>query len=225
LRCTSRFENRARRDGHRRIAGVDEAGRGAWFGPVVAAAVILDPERPVRGLKDSKLLDPETRESLARQIRARAWAWRVAAVDAGRIDLWNILQASREAMRRAVLGLALRPDLLLIDAVNIDVPIPQRAIIHGDALSVSIAAASILAKVERDSLMQGWDAVFPQYCLGRNKGYGTPEHYAGLESGGVTPLHRRSYAPVAERALFPSVADPDTDQLPLPLDLRCGARG
>lgn len=203
MRCTFRWERRAYRERRRWVAGVDEAGRGALFGPVVAGAVILDPHRPIRGLNDSKLLDPRTRQRLAGLIRERAVAWAVAAVDAGWIDLLNIYQASREAMRRAVLKLDPQPDLLLVDALRLDLPVAQQPIIHGDALSVSIAAASILAKVERDLLMQEWDRVFPAYGLGKNKGYTTPDHRASLEAFGPTPLHRRSYAPVAAVSLFP----------------------
>ena len=219
-RCTGRFEKNACRAGRRWIAGVDEAGRGALFGPVVAAAVILDPARPIRGLNDSKLLDPETRSRLAIEIRRRAVTWKVAAVDAARIDMVNIYQASREAMRVAVLGLDPKPDLVLVDALCLDVPMAQRAIVHGDARSVSIAAGSILAKVERDALMQEWDRVFPQYHLGQNKGYATREHLAGLESHGPSPLHRRSYAPVAAFSLFPVTGEEglDAEQLSLPLE-------
>jgi len=203
VRCTARFEKRAYRSGYCRVAGVDEAGRGALFGPVIAAAVVLDPRRPIRGLNDSKQVEPETRCRLAEQIRERAAAWAIAAVDAARIDVLNIYQASREAMRLAVLDLRPLPDLLLVDALKLDLPVAQRAIIHGDALSVSIAAASILAKVERDRLIEDWDRVFPEYGLGRNKGYTTPEHLASLGAHGASPLHRRSYAPVAAASLFP----------------------
>lgn len=200
-----------------RIAGTDEVGRGALFGPVVAAAVILDPARPIRGLNDSKQLDRETREELAPKIRERALAWSVAAVDAGRIDWINIYQASREAMREAVTNLAILPDLLLVDALKLDLPMPQRAIIHGDALSVSIAAASILAKVARDAMMREWDAVYPGYALASNKGYATPDHRAGLKAYGPTPLHRLSYAPVADVSVFP-VAAGMAEQYLLPLE-------
>src|SRR5205085_8605809 len=132
MRCTARIENRARRDGFRRIAGTDEVGRGALFGPVVAAAVILDPGQPIKGLNDSKQLDPETRQELAPLIRQRAIAWSVAAVDSGRIDWINIYHASREAMKLAVAGLDPQPDLLLVDALKLDVTMPQQALIHGD---------------------------------------------------------------------------------------------
>ena len=196
LRCTLRYEKRAWESGARLVAGVDEVGRGSLFGCVVAAAVILDPAYRVRGLRDSKLLPPERREVLAQRIREHAVAWAVAAVDAARIDQINIYHASRAAMRDAVMLLAPAPDHLLIDALKIDCDMPQDAIIHGDALSASIAAASILAKVERDRMMCEWDAVFPQYGLAAHKGYSTPKHLAALRELGPTPLHRQSFAPV-----------------------------
>ena len=196
LHCTLRYEKRAWQSGARLVAGVDEVGRGSLFGCVVAAAVILDPAYRVRGLRDSKLLLPERREVLAERIREHAVAWAVAAVDAARIDQINIYHASRAAMRDAVLQLAPAPDHLLIDALKIDCELPQNAIIHGDALSASIAAASILAKVERDRMMCEWDAVFPQYGLASHKGYSTPKHLAALRELGPTPLHRQSFAPV-----------------------------
>src|SRR5262252_1243037 len=196
LRCTLRYEKRAWASGARLVAGVDEVGRGSLFGCVVAAAVILDPAYRVRGLRDSKLLEPERREILAERIREHAVAWAVAAVDAARIDQINIYQASRAAMREAVLRLAPAADHLLIDAVKIECDLPQDAIIHGDALSASIAAASILAKVERDRMMCEWDAVFPAYGLASRKGYSPPTHLAVLRELGPTPLHRQSFAPV-----------------------------
>jgi ribonuclease HII len=194
--CDSRFERKARQAGHRSIAGVDEVGRGSLFGPVFAAAVILDPERPIRGLRDSKQLDAERRETLAGRIRERAVAWAVAGADVFEIDHLNILQASRLAMRRAIEKLTAPADYLLVDAVTVDLPLGQHAIIHGDARSQSIAAASILAKVERDACMVRWHAVFPEYSLDANKGYGTPEHIKALEEFGPTSLHRFSFEPV-----------------------------
>ena len=196
LRCTLRYEKKAWASGAHLVAGVDEVGRGSLFGCVVAAAVILDPAYRVRGLRDSKLLLPERREVLAERIREHAVAWAVAAVDAARIDQINIYHASRAAMREAVLQLAPTPDHLLIDALKIDCEMPQDAIIHGDALSASIAAASILAKVERDRMMCEWDAIFPEYGLASHKGYSTPKHLAVLRELGPTPLHRQSFAPV-----------------------------
>lgn len=196
LRCTLRHEKRAWAAGARLVAGVDEVGRGSLFGCVVAAAVILDPAYRVRGLRDSKLLAAERREVLAERIREHALAWSVAAVDAARIDQINIYHASRLAMREAVTLLAPAADHLLIDALRIDCEQPQVAIIHGDAVSASIAAASILAKVERDKMMREWDAVFPAYGLASHKGYSTPRHLAALRELGPTPLHRLSFAPV-----------------------------
>jgi ribonuclease HII len=196
LRCTLKFEKQAWAAGAKLVAGVDEVGRGALFGPVVAAAVILDPAYRIRGLRDSKLLSAERREELAIRIREHSIAYAVAAVDAARIDQINIYQASRLAMLHAVRQLASAPDYLLIDAVKLDCDVPQRSIIHGDALSVSIAAASILAKVERDRMITAWDPVFPMYALASNKGYGTPPHIAALRQHGPSPLHRQSFAPV-----------------------------
>ncbi len=196
LRCTLRYEKKAWECGALRVAGVDEVGRGSLFGPVVAAAVILDPGYRVRGLRDSKLLEAERREVLAARIRQHAIAWALAAVDAARIDQINIYQASLVAMREAVLQLVPAADHLLIDAVKIDCELPQKSIIHGDALSASIAAASILAKVERDRMMCEWDAIFPVYGLASHKGYSTPRHLAALREHGPSPLHRQSFAPV-----------------------------
>jgi ribonuclease HII len=196
LRCTLRYEKNAWASGAVLVAGVDEVGRGSLFGPVVAAAVILDPAYRIRGLRDSKLLPPERRELLAPRIREHAVAWAIAAVAAARIDQINIYQASRLAMHDAVMRLQPAADHLLIDAMRLDCELPQRAIIHGDALSASIAAASILAKVERDRMMCEWDAVFPEYGLASHKGYSAPKHLAALKQYGPTPLHRQSFAPV-----------------------------
>ena len=196
LRCTLKFESKAWQAGARMVAGVDEVGRGSLFGPVVAAAVILDPKYRIRGLRDSKLLPAERREVLAERIREHCLAWAVAAVDAARIDQINIYQASRLAMRDAVMRLQPLADHLLIDALRLDCDLPQRAIIHGDALSASIAAASILAKVARDRMVCEWDAIFPVYGLASNKGYSTPRHIAALREHGPCPLHRQSFAPV-----------------------------
>jgi ribonuclease HII len=203
--CTFAYEDAARLDGYRHIAGVDEAGRGCLFGPVYAAAVILDPDRPIDGLNDSKQLDEGRREELAGLIRERALAWAVASSSVAEIDRINILQASRLAMRRAVEALAVPADFLLVDATTVDLPLAQRNLVHGDALSRSIAAASILAKTSRDALLRELDLVYPGYGLASNKGYGAPEHLAGLDRLGVTPEHRLTYAPVRERmqpALF-----------------------
>jgi ribonuclease HII len=196
--CCSRFERAARKLGWTRIAGLDEAGRGALFGPVVAAAVILNPKRRIVGLDDSKKLTAERRVELAERIREHALAWAVAEVDAQRIDAWNIYQASRQAMTAAVQHLTIQPDYLLIDAMELDVLMEQQSLIKGDARSVSIAAASILAKTHRDTRMEAWDAIYPLYGLARHKGYATPDHLEALRRYGPTPLHRYSFAPVRD---------------------------
>jgi ribonuclease HII len=196
LRCTLKYEKTAWASGAKLVAGVDEVGRGSLFGPVVAAAVVLDPCYRIRGLRDSKLLPAERREVLAERIREHAVAWSIAAVDAARIDQINIYHASRLAMHEAVSLLKPASDYLLIDAMRLHCDVPQQPIIHGDALSASIAAASILAKVERDRMMSEWDPVFPIYGLASNKGYSTPKHLAALREHGPSPLHRQSFAPV-----------------------------
>ena len=211
--CCSRFEREARKLGWMRIAGLDEAGRGALFGPVVAAAVILNPKRRIVGLDDSKKLSPERRAELAPRIRAHAIAWAVAEVDAQRIDAWNIYQASRQAMTAALMQLSVQPDYLLIDAMQLDVMIEQKSLIKGDARSVSIAAASILAKTHRDARMEAWDAIYPQYGLARHKGYATPDHLEALRQFGPSPLHRHSFAPVRDAKCWAAGAT----QTPLPL--------
>jgi len=197
LKCTTMFEKAAWHSGARLVAGVDEVGRGALFGCVVAAACILNPADRIRGLRDSKLLPEEVREQLAVRIRQRAIAWAVAEVDAAIIDRINIYQASLLAMKLAVERLQPRPDFLLVDAATLDFACAQKKIIHGDALSASIAAASILAKVHRDALLRAWDPIYPQYDLASNKGYATPRHKRALHEHGPSPLHRQSYAPVA----------------------------
>jgi ribonuclease HII len=190
------LEREARARGFSLVAGADEAGRGSLFGPVFAAAVILDPDRPVRGLRDSKELDAARREELDREIRARALAWAVGSVDAFVIDRINIYWASCLAMERAVAQLAAQPEYLLLDAVRLDVPLPQQRVVHGDAKCQAIAAASILAKVRRDACMRDWDEVYPQYGLRRHKGYTTEEHLGALACYGPTLYHRYSFEPV-----------------------------
>jgi ribonuclease HII len=193
---SSRYERAARSAGYRTIAGLDEAGRGALFGPVFAAAVVLDPSRQIRGLDDSKELNPDRREVLAERIRERSLAWAVGASDAFEIDRVNILEASRLAMQRALASLAVVCDYLLLDAIRIATPLPQKPLIHGDGLSFSIAAASILAKTARDHALVRWDEVFPEYRLASNKGYGTRDHLEALDRLGPTTLHRFSFEPV-----------------------------
>jgi ribonuclease HII len=204
--CSSRYERQARRLGHACIAGLDEAGRGSLFGPVVAAAVVLDPARQIRGLDDSKKLRPERREELAARIRERAIGWAVGEVDAKRIDAWNIYRASCQAMLQALSALHVIPDYLLIDAVHLETAIPQKNIIHGDARSISIAAASILAKQRRDAIMDQWAEVYPSYGFTHNRGYGTPDHLEALRVLGPTPHHRFSFAPVREAGSWASFA-------------------
>jgi len=211
--CSARYEREARQHGWLRIAGLDEAGRGSLFGPVVAAAVILNPKRRIVGLDDSKKLSAERRMELCQRIREHALAWATAEIEASRIDASNIYQASRQAMVAAVSQLCPLPDYLLLDAIEIDLPIEQKALIHGDARSVSIAAASILAKVERDRRLEEFDQLYPQYGLAQNKGYGTPDHLEALRRHGPSPLHRFSYAPVREAGCWAAGAKQD----PLPL--------
>ena len=204
----------ARGRGWQRIAGLDEAGRGSLFGPVFAAAVILNPKRRIVGLDDSKKLSADRREVLAKRIREHALAWCVAQVDARRIDAWNIYQASRQAMTAAVLGLAIQPDFLLVDALHLDLLIEQKPLLKGDACSISIAAASILAKVERDRLMLACDREYPLYGLASNKGYATASHLAALREHGASPMHRFSFGPVRQARCW--AAGAAQQALPLP---------
>ena len=200
LICSDAPEQALRYHGFESIAGVDEVGRGALFGPVVAAAVILPPRMGSlarAGLKDSKQLTREERESLDRKIRRMALAVSIAEVDAETIDTINIYQATRQAMLLAVQGLSIIPDHLLIDAMRVDHPCPQTKLFYGDALSLSIAAASVVAKVYRDGRMRELDLLHPVYGLASHKGYGTPEHRRALAQHGPCALHRRSFAPVA----------------------------
>ena len=192
------------------VAGVDEAGRGPLAGPVVAAAVILDPRRRIRGIKDSKQLEAEEREALAIKIRSCALAWSVAWADVEEIDCHNILQATHLAMRRALIGLHIHPGHVQVDGnlcpsfIGLPMKCSYEAIIDGDALKTCIGAASILAKVTRDRMMVELDALYPEYGFASHKGYSTPQHYKALKRHGPTPIHRRSFEPVrlaAERRL------------------------
>jgi ribonuclease HII len=196
LKCTLQYEKQAWAAGAKLVAGVDEVGRGCLFGPVVAAAVILKPEYRIRGLRDSKLIDRATREKLAPRIRENCVAWAVAVVDVATIDAINIYWASKKAMEEAVAQLAPGPDHLLIDAMGINFDCQQTAILHGDAVSASIAAASIIAKVHRDAMIRELDEVYPGYGLASNVGYRSPVHLKALKEQGPTPLHRMSFAPV-----------------------------
>ena len=184
------------------LAGVDEAGRGPLAGPVVAAAVILDPAHRVRGIRDSKVLEPEQRAELAIKIRQRALAWSVAWADVEEIDTLNILQATHLAMRRALIGLRLRPAHVQVDGdrcpsfMGLGLECTFEPIIDGDALHACIGAASILAKTTRDAMMTQLDQLYPSYGFAVHKGYGTPQHCDMLSSLGPTPIHRRSFEPV-----------------------------
>jgi ribonuclease HII len=200
--CGWKLERAARKCGFLRIAGCDEVGRGPMFGPVVAAAVILAPKCRLEGLDDSKKVAQKKRNELDLLIRAQAVAWAIAAVDVETIDRINIRNASLLAMRTAVSQLALTPDYLLIDGCDtIDWPGPQQSVIHGDATSFSIAAASILAKVYRDRLLVELDSQYPGYGLASHKGYCSAEHREALARLGPTPLHRKNWSPVIQTVL------------------------
>lgn len=199
LRQLLKFETDLWEQGLARIAGVDEAGAGPLAGPVVAAACVLPRDFRPFGIDDSKKLDRSERDALEAQIKQGALAWSVAQTEVEEIDRINIYRASLLAMRRAVEGLPFRPDFLLVDARTVpETTIPQRGIIHGDALSMSIAAASILAKTSRDRLMEELARTYPGYGFEVHKGYGTPEHSAALKRLGACPIHRRSFGPVRE---------------------------
>ena len=205
LQCTDAPEQALRYRGHRVIAGVDEVGRGALFGPVVAAAVVLPPKNAIlqrMGLKDSKQLTREERENFDRRIRRSALSIGVAEIDAETIDRINIYHATRLAMLRAVEALDVSPDHIVLDAMLIDHPCSQTKLFYGDALCLSVAAASVIAKVHRDGLMRELDRRHPQYGLAQHKGYATAEHRKALQQHGPTPLHRRSFNAVA-------LSDPD----------------
>ena len=227
--CSWEFERLERAAGAKLIAGVDEVGRGPLFGPVVAAAVILPAGVRLKGLNDSKQLCEADRERFDRRVRDIALAFAIAEVDVRTIDRINILQASRLAMRLAVEALKLRPDCLLIDGnQKIDYCPPgeicrQRTIVQGDGRSYSIAAASVIAKVHRDRLLTEMDALYPGYGLATNKGYSTPEHKAALLRLGITAMHRRSFAPVAE--LFEAEVDSVDIVDDLELELEFGLTG
>ena len=194
--------------GHRFVAGIDEVGRGCLAGPVVAAAVILPRDWIPSGVRDSKLLDPEARERVAAEIRARAVAWAIAAVEAELIDRINILQATILASTLAAARLSVRPDALLLDALPLPgIGLPQRVLVDADRLCVSVAAASVVAKVARDRFMVAMDARYPGYGFAGHKGYASPEHRDALVVLGASPLHRRSFASLADL--------PPADQLDL----------
>jgi len=198
--CGFRHERRLRSLGIARIAGIDEAGRGALAGPVVAAAVILPEKFRHRQLNDSKQLAPELREEIYHELLANSEiAWAVGIVDSIEIDRINILRATHRAMRAAIAALAILPDHVLIDGLPVfPFPFPQTAIVDGDCYSLSIAAASVIAKVTRDTMMRDFCARFPEYCFSQHKGYGTELHLIKLHEHGPCPIHRRSFEPVAQ---------------------------
>lgn len=192
------FENDARSKGHRLIVGIDEVGRGPLAGPVVAAAVILPENFHLLGVNDSKKLSAKKRDELFDEIQNQAISIGIGMVDHNKIDKINIYQASKVAMGIALEDLCFIPDYLLIDAMKLDVKIPQESIIKGDARSISIAAASIIAKVIRDRLMEDYAKMYPGYGFENNSGYGTKEHLLGLEQQGICPIHRKTFAPIKD---------------------------
>jgi ribonuclease HII len=193
-RATRAVENTFHRLGYPRVAGVDEVGRGCLAGPVAVGVVVLDPRRPVPGLRDSKLLTAEARERLSARIQRDALAWGVAWAETDEIDTVNIHQASLRAMARAVMALVPLPSAVLVDGFAIPgLPLPQRAIIGGDRQCAAIAAASIVAKVARDRLMDALHDADPRYGFDRHKGYATPEHLAAVSRHGYSSVHRRSF--------------------------------
>ena len=192
-----KYEAQARADGFKLIAGVDEAGRGSLVGAVMVAAVILPENLYLERLDDSKKLSAKVREVLYDKITSAAISWNVISVDIDEIDDKNIYKATLEGMKRAVAGLDVQPDFVLTDAMKVDFgEIKARSIVHGDALSASIAAASIIAKVTRDRLADDWAKLYPGYGFEHNRGYGTREHIAAIEKFGASPIHRKSFNPV-----------------------------
>jgi len=203
LHCTWEYEEEARIQGHAFVAGVDEVGRGALCGPVVAGAVILGEGFDAQGIDDSKRLTALQREELAGRIRAGARGWALGWADAREIDRFNILRATHLAVRRAIAGLPQPPDMLLIDGLAVPgIDTIQKPIVKGDALSVSIAAASIIAKVARDEVMQECDRRYPGYGLAHNMGYASEDHRDALRRLGPSRIHRRSFRGSVERWLF-----------------------
>ena len=202
-RCGFRYEKKLRITGVARIAGIDEAGRGALAGPVVAAAVILPAKFRHRRLNDSKQLAPDLRDEIYSDLVSKPEVrWTVGIIDSIEIDRINILRASHQAMRMAIGALIDPPDHVLIDGLPvIPFPFPQTAIVDGDCISLSIAAASVIAKVTRDRTMRDFCSQFPQYCFDRHKGYGTELHLLRLHEFGPCPIHRRSFEPVAQPLL------------------------
>ena len=217
LRNLLRYEVELWESGHVHVAGVDEAGMAPLAGPVVAAAVVLPRSYKLRGIDDSKVLDPDTRQRMAAELKRDAVAWAVGVAEVEEIDRLNIYHAGLLAMRRAVLGLGLQPSFVLVDARRIpDCPVPQKGIVHGDALSLTIAAASVLAKTTRDAWMAEMDLLYPGYGFAAHKGYPTPQHEAALRNLGACPLHRRSFAPVRQALGLVPIQEALFDPPPVP---------
>ena len=192
------YEHKFRQEGYEFIAGIDEVGRGPLAGPVVAAAVILPADIYLPGIDDSKKVTEKMRELLFQEIKEKAISIGVGIIDNDEIDKVNILNATKKAMLSAVQQLNPKPDILLIDAVKLDTPYRSESIIKGDAHSVSIAAASIIAKVTRDHLLKDYDEKYPGYGFAKNAGYGTKEHLEGLKLQGITSIHRKTFAPIKD---------------------------
>lgn len=194
LERISAFENELRLKGYKLIGGIDEVGRGPLAGPVVTAVVILPVDCKILGINDSKKLSAKKREELSELIKNEAIAYSFGSASPAEIDEINILQATYRAMRKAISSLAVKADFIIADAVTIpEIDVPQRGIIHGDAKSITIGAASIIAKVERDAMMDEYDKVFPEYSFAKNKGYGSAEHIMSLKKYGPCPIHRSSF--------------------------------
>ncbi|PLS16658.1 ribonuclease HII [Bacillus sp. M6-12] len=192
------YENELRTQGFQYISGIDEAGRGPLAGPVVASAVILPQDFYLPGLNDSKQLTEVQKNKFYEIIRTEALGMGIGILNSEEIDRYNIYQASKKAMLASIAGLSISPDYLLIDAMELDVPMPQKSLIKGDAKSISIAAASVIAKVTRDRMMKEYAKKYPQYGFEKNMGYGTPHHLEALKKYGPCPWHRMSFAPVAD---------------------------
>jgi ribonuclease HII len=195
------FEKKLYKQGFSLLAGIDEVGRGPLAGPVVAAAVILPKDFYLAGLNDSKKLSESKRNEYYDVIRKKALSIGIGRIDAEEIDSINIYEATKKAMHQAIANLHIKPDYLLIDAMKLQTPYPQESIVKGDSKSISIAAASIIAKVTRDELMKEYAVIHPGYCFDQNSGYGTKDHLEGLKRKGVTPIHRKSFSPVKEAYL------------------------
>lgn len=187
------YDKELRAQGYRYICGIDEAGRGPLAGPVSVCATIMDLDEMIEGVNDSKKVPPKKRDLLFDTIKAKAISYKCVMLDSKVIDEINILEATKKAMREAVNGLSVKPDLILVDAVKINFDCETRPIIKGDATSYSIASASIIAKVSRDRLMEEYDKTYPEYGFAKHKGYGTAEHIRAIKEHGATPIHRRTF--------------------------------